>query len=43
MKKIRRVSKSQKGAVNVLVAWTLSALVGAGAFAVDLAYLYAVR
>ena len=43
MKKIRRFSKSQKGAVSVLVALTLPVLVGAGALAVDLAYLHVVR
>lgn len=43
MKKIKRFSKSQKGAVSVLVALTLPVLVGAGALAVDLAYLHVVR
>jgi uncharacterized cupin superfamily protein len=43
MKKIRRFSNSQKGAVSVLVALTLPVLVGAGALAVDLAYLHVVR
>ncbi|WP_291915514.1 TadG family pilus assembly protein [Limnohabitans sp.] len=43
MQKIKRFSKSQKGAVSVLVALTLPVLVGAGALAVDLAYLHVVR
>lgn len=43
MKKFKRFSKSQKGAVSVLVALTLPVLVGAGALAVDLAYLHVVR
>lgn len=43
MKKIRRFSKTQKGAVSVLVALTLPVLIGAGALAVDLAYLHVVR
>ncbi len=43
MKKIRRLFNSQKGAVSVLVALTLPVLVGAGALAVDLAYLHVVR
>lgn len=43
MNKIRRFSKSQKGAVSVLVALALPVLVGAGALAVDLAYLHVVR
>ncbi len=43
MKKIRRYSKSQKGAVSVLVALTLPVLLGVGALAVDLAYLHVVR
>ena len=43
MKKIRQFSHSQKGAVSVLVALTLPVLVGAGALAVDLAYLHVVR
>ena len=43
MKKIRQFSKSQKGAISVLVALTLPVLMGAGALAVDLAYLYVVR
>jgi Flp pilus assembly protein TadG len=43
MKKIRQFSRSQKGAVSVLVALTLPVLVGAGALAVDLAYLHVVR
>ncbi len=43
MKNIRRFSKSQKGAVSVLVALTLPVLIGAGALVVDLAYLHVVR
>lgn len=43
MNTIGRLSKSQKGAVSVLVALTLPVLVGAGALAVDLAYLHVVR
>jgi Flp pilus assembly protein TadG len=43
MNKVRRISKSQKGAVSVLVALTLPVLIGAGALAVDLAYLHVVR
>lgn len=43
MTKIKTVSKSQKGAVSVLVALTLPVLLGAGALAVDLAYLHVVR
>lgn len=43
MKKIGRFSNSQKGAVSVLVALTLPVLLGAGALAVDLAYLHVVR
>ncbi len=43
MKKIKLISKSQKGAVSVLVALTLPVLVGVGALAVDLAYLHVVR
>jgi hypothetical protein len=43
MKKIKLFSKSQKGAVSVLVALSLPVLLGAGALAVDLAYLHVVR
>ena len=43
MKNTRRFSKSQKGAVSVLVALTVPVLIGAGALAVDLAYLHVVR
>jgi Flp pilus assembly protein TadG len=43
MKKIKLFSKSQKGAVSVLVALTLPVLIGVGALAVDLAYLHVVR
>jgi Flp pilus assembly protein TadG len=43
MKKFKNFSRSQKGAVSVLVALTLPVLVGAGALAVDLAYLHVVR
>lgn len=43
MKKITRLSTSEKGAVSVLVALTLPVLLGAGALAVDLAYLHVVR
>ena len=43
MEKTNRVSRFQKGAVSVLVALTLPVLVGAGALAVDLAYLHVVR
>jgi Flp pilus assembly protein TadG len=43
MKKIKMFSKFQKGSVSVLVALTLPVLVGAGALAVDLAYLHVVR
>lgn len=43
MKTIPAFSKPQKGAVSVLVALTLPVLIGAGALAVDLAYLHVVR
>jgi len=43
MTTIKRVSKSEKGAVSVLVALTLPVFLGAGALAVDLAYLHVVR
>lgn len=43
MKKNRMDSSAQKGAVTVLVALTLPVLLGAGALAVDLAYLHVVR
>ncbi len=43
MKKIKRFREAQKGAVSVLVALTLPVLIGAGALAVDLAYLHVVR
>lgn len=43
MKNFDRFSKSQKGAVSVLVALTLPVLLGAAALAVDLGYLYVVR
>ncbi len=43
MKKIKSSLESQKGAVAVLVALTLPVLLGAGALAVDLAYLHVVR
>lgn len=43
MKKLKRFSNAQKGAISVLVALTLPVLVGAGALAVDLAYLHVVR
>jgi Flp pilus assembly protein TadG len=43
MTKIKRSSTPQKGAVTVLVALTLPVLLGVGALAVDLAYLYVVR
>lgn len=43
MKKNNAYPKSQKGAVAVLVALTLPVLLGAGALAVDLAYLHVVR
>lgn len=43
MEKNSRFSKSEKGAVSVLVALTLPVLLGAGALAVDLAYLHVVR
>lgn len=43
MKKFKLFDRSQKGAVSVLVALTLPVLLGAGALAVDLAYLHVVR
>lgn len=43
MKKIQQFSRSEKGAVSVLVALALPMLMGAGALAVDLAYLHVVR
>lgn len=43
MKKIQQISRSEKGAVSVLVALALPMLMGAGALAVDLAYLHVVR
>jgi Flp pilus assembly protein TadG len=43
MKKFKRFSHSQKGAVSLLVALTLPVLLGVGALAVDLAYLHVVR
>ncbi len=43
MKKIKCLNQFQKGSVSVLVALTLPLLVGAGALAVDLAYLHVVR
>ena len=43
MKKFKLFCRSQKGSVSVLVALTLPVLVGAGALAVDLAYLHVVR
>jgi Flp pilus assembly protein TadG len=43
MKKIKRFFERQQGSVSVLVALTLPVLVGAGALAVDLAYLHVVR
>ncbi len=43
MKKIKLFSKSQNGAVSVLVALTLPVLAGVGVLAVDMAYLYVVR
>ena len=43
MKKIKRSSTPQKGAVTVLVALLLPVLLGVGALAVDLAYMHVVR
>ncbi len=43
MKKIKLFSRSQQGSVSMLVALTLPVLVGAGALALDLAYLHVVR